>query len=216
MGPSPDHHTSEGPTVLFVHGHGGGPGAFALMQRRLARFGYQRFAGWEYRSTGSVAEKAAALGEFVDTHLRAQPLLIVAHSLGGIVSRFWLQELDGVARAPVKALVTLSTPHQGIRALPGVGWIPLIRELEAGGPLLTSLSRSARRLEEARLPCLSIVSARDHFVRPWTNASFAPARLVPVAHAGHVGVLFSRQVHLVVAEHLEAAAAPPPRPPRPR
>jgi hypothetical protein len=58
------------------------------------------------------------------------------------------------------------------------------------------------------LPCLSVISARDHFVRPWQRASFGAARVVPIAHAGHVGVLFSKEVAGIVSEHLRAAEAP--------
>jgi pimeloyl-ACP methyl ester carboxylesterase len=188
------------PTVLFVHGHGGSPRAFAPMERSLSLPGRFRFAGWSYRPVGSVADVAADLAEHVERDIDG-PVLVVGHSLGGIVARYWLQELGGHARA--RSLVTLSSPHRGLRAIPGAALLPLVRELTAGSALLDTLERSADRL--ADIPCLSIVSERDHFVRPFTHAAFGNARVVTVTHAGHVGVLFSERVHQLVARHLASA-----------
>ena len=190
-----------GPTVVFIHGHGGSGGGFHYLERALRREGHRRFASWEYDAHGTVDDVAAALAEWARREIDGE-IHVVGHSLGGILARAWLQELGG--RAHARSLVTLSTPHRGLAALPGAGLLPLVRELSAGSPLLRRLDASVGALEG--LPCLSVVSVRDHFVRPWANAGFGGARLVPVHHVGHVGVLFSRRVHRVVAEHLAAAS----------
>ncbi len=192
-----------GPTVVFIHGHGGSGGGFAFLERALRSEGHQRFASWEYDARGTVEEVAARLAAWAERSIDGE-VHVVGHSLGGILARAWLQEHGGRSRA--RSLVTLSTPHRGLgglAAVPGAGLLPLVREVGAGSPLLARLDASAGVL--AGLPCLSVVSARDHFVRPAANASFDGARLVTVQHVGHVGVLFSRRVHRLVAEHLRAA-----------
>jgi triacylglycerol lipase len=72
---------------------------------------------------------------------------IIAHSMGGISSRWCIQELDGARM--VDDLMTLGTPHQGVKGLKeSTGWlrdyteyIPLGAEaLEEGSPLLTTLN----------------------------------------------------------------------------
>jgi triacylglycerol lipase len=195
---------SSAPAVLFVHGHGGSAGVFLLLERALRKLGHARFTTWEYRATGSVS----GLAQSLEAHVRAAglgPLHVVGHSLGGIIARTWLQEHGGRERA--LSFTTLSSPHQGLQGIPAARALPVIREILAGSPLLERLERSAAVLDD--LPCLSIVSSRDHFVRPWQRAAFAAARVVPVADAGHVGVLFSRQVAELVSDHIRGATDPP-------
>src|SRR5262249_36066559 len=169
-----------------------------VLGRSLRRRGHVRFAAWEYDSRGSVDRLAASLGRWVDAHLDGADLHVVGHSLGGIISRLWLQEHGGRARAAT--FVTLSTPHRGLARLPGTRLLPVVRELAPASPLLSRLEAGAAALDG--LPCLSVGSTRDPFLRPWSNATFGGARLVPVQHAGHVGVLFSGEVHDLVADHL--------------
>jgi pimeloyl-ACP methyl ester carboxylesterase len=189
-----------GPIVLFVHGHGGRAGAFALLERALRRRGHRRFAAWEYGARGTVDQLAAELGRWAGAHLDGAELHVIGHSLGGIICRLWLQEHGGRARAA--SFVSLSTPHRGLTRLPGAGLVPLVREIGPASPLLARLEAGAAALDG--LPCLSVVSTRDHFVRPWSNAAFGAARVVTVQHCGHVGVLFSGAVHALVAEHVES------------
>jgi triacylglycerol lipase len=186
-----------GPAILFVHGHGGGAGVFGPLERALARRGHRRFVSWDYRSRGTVEELARALAR--DAGALEGEVHVIGHSLGGIVARLWLQELGG--RRVARSLVTLSTPHRGLAAIPGARALPLVRELVAPSPLLERLDRGASALDG--LPGLAIVSSRDHFVRSWQSAGFGAARVVPVSGVGHVGVLFDPTVHDLVAEHLE-------------
>jgi triacylglycerol lipase len=187
-----------GPTILFVHGHGGSGGAFLFLERELRRRGHERFAAWEYRSTGDAVRLAAALARFVDAELPGE-LHVIGHSLGGILSRLWLQEHGGRTRA--LSFTTLSTPHRGMAPVPGASLLPVVRDMAHRSALIARLERGAAALEG--LPLLSVVSTRDHFVRPWDRAAFAHARVVPVHDAGHVGLLFSKEVARLVGEHLE-------------
>jgi pimeloyl-ACP methyl ester carboxylesterase len=193
-------HAGEQPIILFIHGHGGSAGAFYFLRRALERRGYRRFSAWEYRGRGTIDGQAAALAAHAQA-LRG-PIHIVAHSLGGLIARQWLQVHGGRARAA--SLVTLSTPHHGLRRLPGARLLPLVREIVRGGDLIANLARTEDVL--AGLPCLAIASARDHFLGSAAKLSFATARLSLVADVGHVGVLFSREVHALVARHLETYA----------
>jgi pimeloyl-ACP methyl ester carboxylesterase len=195
------------PTVLFIHGYGGGPGGFVLLRRALEGGGFRSFAGWHYRTTGSVSRLALELDRWVREHLAGRELLVVAHSLGGILARYWLQELGG--REHAAAFISLSSPHRGVDPVPGSRLVPVIRELAVGGPLVRRLERGASALDG--LPCVSVVSEWDHFVRPYERARFSPAELVRVDAAGHVGVLFDRSVHKLLVDRL-TAIAPPPRP----
>jgi pimeloyl-ACP methyl ester carboxylesterase len=188
-------------TVVFIHGHGGTGRAFHRLERALEGRGHHAFASWEYGGKPSIDAIAEELAAWARGALDGE-VHVVAHSMGGIVARLWIQELGG--RPQVRSLTTLSTPHRGLARIPGAGLLPLIGELRVGSPLLARLEASVGALDG--LPCLSVVSTRDHFIRPWASAGFGRARVVPVEQAGHVGVLFSAAVHELVAAHLDAAA----------
>jgi triacylglycerol esterase/lipase EstA (alpha/beta hydrolase family) len=193
----------ESPAVLLVHGHGGGTAQFGLLERALARAGFDRRAAWGYRSSGTVDGLVADLDAFVRRRLGDRPVHLIGHSLGGVIGRLWLQERGG--RAQARSLVTLSTPHRGIASLPGARLLPLVRELLPGSDVLRRLEAGEGALEG--LPCLSVVSTRDHFVRPVAQASFGRARLVEITSVGHVGMLFSSEVHRLVTDHLSLGGA---------
>src|SRR5688572_17956637 len=110
------------PAVLLVHGHGGGTAQFALLERALARAGFDRRVAWGYRSSGTVDGLVGDLAAFVRARLGGAPVHVVGHSLGGVIARLWLQEQGG--RAQARSLVTLSTPHRGIAPIPGARLLP--------------------------------------------------------------------------------------------
>jgi triacylglycerol lipase len=62
---------------------------------------------------GSVKERAAELKDYLENHedVKGQPVHIIAHSMGGLDSRYAISAL-GVAN-PVLSLTTLGTPHHG-------------------------------------------------------------------------------------------------------
>jgi hypothetical protein len=60
----------------------------------------------------SVADAARTLERAVrDTPASERGVIVLAHSLGGLVARYWIAELGGSARC--RALSTLGTPHRG-------------------------------------------------------------------------------------------------------
>jgi pimeloyl-ACP methyl ester carboxylesterase len=102
--------------VLFVHGLGGNPATFAYLIERLDR---TRFEPWVYYYPTGVHLAGAAdhLAQTVAKPGLRYPherLIVVAHSMGGLVSRGFLQRYaaaKGGARIPL--FVTLSTPWDG-------------------------------------------------------------------------------------------------------
>jgi len=61
--------------------------------------------------TGGVSERAQQLKDFLREHSPAEPVHLIAHSMGGLDSRYMISMLD---MAPmVLTLTTLGTPHRG-------------------------------------------------------------------------------------------------------
>jgi pimeloyl-ACP methyl ester carboxylesterase len=134
--------------VLFVHGIGGSPRDFRPMLDALDR---ERFQAWVLQYPKDLRLEAAALAmghalaQLQHEH-RFAGLIIVAHSMGGLVARRYLIDAPdagdpGIARV----LVTLSSPWSGndwaavgarlVRDPPGP-WI----DLAPGSAFLVSLS----------------------------------------------------------------------------
>ncbi len=61
--------------------------------------------------TGGVAERALQLKEFIERHSPAEPVHLLAHSMGGLDSRYMISRLEMAPR--VLTLTTLGTPHRG-------------------------------------------------------------------------------------------------------
>jgi triacylglycerol lipase len=61
--------------------------------------------------TAGVAHRAAQLKEFLDRESPSEPVHLVAHSMGGLDSRYLIARLGMAAR--VLTLTTLGTPHRG-------------------------------------------------------------------------------------------------------
>jgi hypothetical protein len=103
--------------VVFVHGIGGSPKDFADIVPRLDD---KRFKAWFfYYPTGSDLEKMAEIFYSIYVSGRAvptstKPMVIVAHSMGGLVARQALNKYRGAAQeAPVALFISIATPFGG-------------------------------------------------------------------------------------------------------
>jgi triacylglycerol lipase len=61
--------------------------------------------------TGGVAHRAAQLGAFLDREAPGEQVHLIAHSMGGLDSRYLISHLGPAGR--VLSLTTLGTPHRG-------------------------------------------------------------------------------------------------------
>jgi len=94
-----------------------------------------------------------------------QRFLLVGFSMGGIVSRTYLQDLGGSARCDT--FVTISSPHHGTRTAalhPGDG----TRDMRPGSELLTHLANTEDRLGD--LPIITYRTPMDLVIVPTKNA----------------------------------------------
>lgn len=148
--------------VLFVHGIGGTPLDFSEVIAGLDR---SRFQPWVfyYPSGGQLDRVAAFLGQLTTrlrTQYRIDRLAVVAHSMGGLVSRqFLLEDFERNRDPAVQLYVTISSPLGGIpSAGAGVRHSPVVvhswRGLAPGSDFLDGLYYRdiPGRTERRRLP----------------------------------------------------------------
>ncbi|WKD58493.1 esterase/lipase family protein [Corynebacterium caspium] len=101
--------------VILIHGTGSSPGNFEEMGAELRAEGWTVFApAYGHRATDSLISSAAQVGAYIDTVLAAtgaEKVILVGHSQGGLLIRWWMRFLGGAAYT--KHVVTLSSPHHG-------------------------------------------------------------------------------------------------------
>ncbi len=121
---------SERIPVLFVHGIGGSPRDFATLIEGLDRM---RFQPWVYHYPSGVRlERAgrllARLVSSLERDLGFERLFLTAHSMGGLVARSALVQIEPAAdRRKVELFVTFSTPWNGHKgAAQGVKYAPAV------------------------------------------------------------------------------------------
>ncbi len=189
--------------VVFIHGYFGSGGAFHPMASHLASLGLApRQLQYNYFPSGSVADHADRLAERIQKAHPDGPVCLVAHSLGGLISRYYAQVLGG----RVDALVTIGTPHRGTSL--ARGWpMQLARELSPNSQLLRTLTATRSRLDAARLT--SVIAVQDSLVA-CHSAALDGSRAVYVDGVGHHGVLFHRHTWGAVEDGITLDDAPAP------
>ena len=77
--------------------------------------GYQRgvdFYEFAYDWRVDVRQSAKKLGELIETLPREQPITLIGHSLGTLVSRYYIERLGGKER--VERAILMGGPHMGV------------------------------------------------------------------------------------------------------
>jgi pimeloyl-ACP methyl ester carboxylesterase len=158
--------------VVLVHGLGTTELSWFLDAERALGQGEAYLGAWaearlglapvlaRYNTGLSVRANAAALDDALDVLVRSWPapvrrVVLIGHSLGGLVVRWALAEGRGAWRARVQEAVTLGSPHEGAPLARLAGWaerlglavdLPATRVL---GQLVRQRSASLRDLEQA-------------------------------------------------------------------
>lgn len=195
-----------GVPILLVHGYVCNRGLWMTFIKRLADAGLgpihtitltPLFGGIDVLVT-----KLDAQIEAICVKTGAPKVMIVAHSMGGLVARAYLAQARTLR---VSKLVTLGSPHHGTQlARLGIG--TNAREMRDGGDWLLNLAKMETRNTESghtMFPAtLSIYTLNDDLVYPPESSVLAWAENVPVSAVGHMGLVFSESVTARVIQYL--------------
>jgi triacylglycerol lipase len=185
-----------GTPILMIHGIVDNHSIFTVLRRALRRRGFARVAavdyGWLATDLRSLAARLAAHVEQVCDRTGYDRVRIVAHSMGGLVARYYVQCLGGDRR--VHTLVTLGTPHAGTRwarVLPH----PLLRQLRPDSGFLAELAGPAPRCATR---FLVVWSDMDQVIVPREGARLIhpdlDVREMLVRGVGHLSLPVDRRV----------------------
>ena len=189
---------SRGRTVVFLHGLAMNRASLLPLQTALWVAGHRSQYAWNYGTDGmtrSVERLAQAFQRRVAQKTAGDRLVIVAHSLGGLIARHYIQALGGAAH--VDQLVTLATPHRGTPAAALVAR-RLGQQLLPGSRLLAALDASPW---PAHVAAHSIAAGRDLLVPAHSaQAPFGSSTVFP--ELGHMDLLFAPSVLRTVCRAL--------------
>ncbi len=175
------------PPVILLHGLFQNRSCLFWLQYRLKRAGYQQVVSintspWRDMEilTEGLAKKVAELR----IRLRADKVLLVGHSMGGLIARNYVQHRGGTAY--VQGMVTLGAPHHGSKLAP-FALSPMGRTLLPGSEFLNHLN-SIPWPEET--PAISIYARYDNIVLPAESSRMEGARIKELDGMGHMALLF--------------------------
>jgi triacylglycerol esterase/lipase EstA (alpha/beta hydrolase family) len=185
---------ARGIPILLVHGLVCNGAAWRWAQRYLRRHGVDRTYTINLEPVlGHIDVYARQLADRVEQiclQTGEQKLLIVAHSMGGLVSRAYLHRHGGERR--VAALLTVGSPHHGTVLANSFAVAENIRQMQPGNAWLNALNRFEQ--SPPPIPIVSVYSAHDNLVSPQATSRLAYAENVRLTGIGHVTLLFSTEV----------------------
>lgn len=170
--------------VLLVHGYGCNGGFWAPLRAVLRREGISH-ATIDLEPVTAPLDDYVALVESAAQRLLAATgaprIVIVAHSMGGLVARAWLRRhgAPNVAR-----VITVGTPHHGT-GLATLGIGANARQMRRGADWLAQLAQDD---VAHRALLTSIWSWHDNIVAPQTSCRLAGAKNIAFSGIGHVAL----------------------------
>ena len=182
--------------VVLVHGFLASAGVFRPLAKQLERDEGTRVASFSHLPGASVSNIAFDLGNLVAKLPKSARVHIVGHSLGGVVARYYVQELGGHTR--VAQTIALAAPFGGA---PIAKRIPVFvgRDLHPQSHLL---ARIRARASEHGVPHLSIAGTHDRTV-PHHHAHALPhGEQVTLHGRGHNTLLFDEEVARLVVQRI--------------
>jgi triacylglycerol lipase len=188
------------PPVLLVHGFESSPATFRTMAARLVRDGRTVYAIALPGQDNVV--NAGAIRSFVIAH-RLRRVDIVAHSMGGLSSRWFIKFLRG--SVILRHYVTLGTPQHGL-------WLACLAPPDHGGqmcPIGDFLGRlNAGDDTPGAARYTSISSTGDGIVPPSLARLDGGACLVQDDGVSHFALLTDTRVYRQVVDALDGRCPP--------
>ncbi len=183
------------PPVLLLHGYGCNSGYWAHLLPRLdrAHISHARL---------DLEPMLAAIDDYVpmvDAAIArlcrdsgAAQVVIVAHSMGGLVARATLR---AVGPQRIAHIITLGTPHHGTR-LASFGPGRNARQMRFDGDLQDSwlAALAASENDAKRALITSIFTHHDNIVAPQTSSHLPGARNLEFGGVGHVAMGRNRRI----------------------
>ncbi|MDH3282253.1 MAG: alpha/beta fold hydrolase [Gammaproteobacteria bacterium] len=196
---TPEPVRDEAPVVL-VHGFFSNAGYWRWAKQFLAARGISNVHTLNLEPPfGDIDGYLTQLAKRIEAlESRAGPVVLIGHSMGGLVCRALLER--GWHAGRIASVITLGTPHHGTLE----AWFMTgtnVRQMRPGSDWLERLNRG----KAPPVPIVSIYSYHDNIVVPHTAAILDGAKNLPVRGIGHLEMGFSDVVMDLVHSEILAA-----------
>ncbi|OBQ28346.1 MAG: lipase [Aphanizomenon flos-aquae MDT14a] len=186
--------------VLLVHGINDTGAVFNKMAFYLRQQGLSVYTVDLIPNNGSeVLEKLAQqVANYVnDTFEVARPVDIVGFSMGGIVSRYYIQRLGGINK--VQRFITISSPHKGTIIAYGT-WLAGAVQMRPNSDFINDLNADFKMLKQ--LNFTSIWTPYDLMILPATSSRLGIGKEVTIPVILHPLMLTDTRTSTIVADAL--------------
>jgi pimeloyl-ACP methyl ester carboxylesterase len=184
--------------VVCLHGLFATAGVLRPLRRRLERHEGTRTATMSYPVGPGIAALARQLAELTAELPPSVRLHLVGHSLGGVVARWYTQEL-APSDTRVVETISIGAPFAGVRHFARFA-LQIARDLDPGSALLRQLALGSRRA--GGVPHLSIVGEDDSVAHPPLAHVLPGGDVLVVRACGHNALLFDERVMAAVETRL--------------
>lgn len=175
------------PPVVLLHGLLQNRSCLFWLQYRLKAMGYQQVISINtppWRDLETLTEELAKKIAEIRIKLKTDKVLLIGHSMGGMIARNYIQNRGGAAY--VQGMITLGTPHHGSKLAPFA--------LSTMGKTLLPGSAFLKQFNSVPwpegTPAISIYTRYDNIVLPAESARMDGAKSVELDGMGHTALLF--------------------------
>jgi triacylglycerol esterase/lipase EstA (alpha/beta hydrolase family) len=200
----PDSQNAEHPPVILLHGLFQNRSCMLWLQHRLKTAGYHQVISINtppWRNIESLSEQLAKKVDELRIHLKVEKVILIGHSMGGLIARNYVQSRGGSAY--VETMITLGSPHHGSKLAP-FALSPMGKNLLPGCEFITNFNSIP--WPEATT-ATSIFTRYDNIVLPAESAKMEGARHVELDGMGHTALLFHPRALQTVVESLNSKSS---------
>jgi triacylglycerol lipase len=140
---------------------------------------------------------ARQLADFTETNLGGRRFDLVGFSMGGLISRYYMQRLGGAQQ--VDHFITLAAPHHGT-VMAGINRLPGVLQMRRKSAFIHDLARDQECLR--RVKFTSFYTPLDMIVVPGASAEMPQARNVRVWALMHPSLILEKRCLRAVARAL--------------
>jgi triacylglycerol lipase len=190
LSPAPPAAAAPGTPVIFVHGYTGSASNWTTAMSVFRAGGYpssQLFA-YEYNSYGNNVSNAQGLASYVSqvrSRTGASQVDIVNHSMGGLVSQWYLKQLGGAQY--VRHLASIAGANHGTTAAGTCLIFVTCQQMYPGSLFISTTSSGDETPGSTRYA--TWYSACDGVILPYTSTRLSGATNNLVACQTHLGFL---------------------------
>lgn len=185
------------PPVILLHGLFQNRSCLLWMHYRLRAAGYHKIISINtppWRDMEALTEGLAKKVDELRINLKVDKVILVGHSMGGMIARNYVQSRGGAAY--VHGMITLGSPHHGSKLAPFA--------LSAMGKTLLPGSSFLRQFNSVVWPeevkAVSICTRYDNIVLPADSGKMDGSQQVELDGMGHTALLFHpRSLQAVIA-----------------